>query len=30
MEQLLLKTNWILKEKFLYNQGCKKDPHGVG
>ena len=25
----LTKTNWRLAEKFQYNQGCKKDPHGI-
>lgn len=27
MEQFLLKTDWKLAERLLYNQGCKKDVH---
>ena len=29
VEQFLLKTNWKLAERLLYNQGCKKDTCGV-
>lgn len=29
MKQFLLKTNWRLRERLLYNQGCRKDPYRV-
>lgn len=29
VEQFLLKTNWRLVERLLYNQDCKKDPHWI-
>lgn len=28
LEKFSLKTNWRLAEILLYNQGCKKEPHG--
>ena len=30
VEQFSLKTNWRLEGRLLYNEDCKKDPHGVG
>ena len=29
VEQFSLKTNWRLAERLPYNQGCRKDPHGI-
>ena len=29
IEKFSLKTKWRLAERLLYNQGCKKDPHGI-
>lgn len=29
LEQLLLKTNWHLTERLLYNKGCKNDIQGI-
>ena len=30
VKQFSRKTNWTLAERLLYNQGLKKDTHGVG
>ena len=30
LEQFSLKMNWRLAERYLHNQGYKKDPHGIG
>lgn len=30
MEQFSLTINWRLAERLLHNQGCEKNPYGIG